>query len=123
MPSLGFGFVIKIGEKLIVININFHNFLAACSSFFERIFASFDTTNPCKHPVIILPNDIKLWQIQALIDFMYKGEVNVTQQGLTNLLACAESLQIRGLVGSEAALNLKNTGNYLSLFEKIIHRK
>lgn len=45
---------------------------------------------------------------------MYKGEVNVTQDGLTNLLSCAESLQIRGLVGSEAALNLNmNTGSLI----------
>lgn len=49
--------------------------------------------------------------MQALIDFMYKGEVLVTQQGLTDLLICAESLQIRGLVGSEAAINVNmNTG-------------
>lgn len=47
---------------------------------------------------------------------MYKGEVLVTQQGLTDLLVCAETLQIRGLVGSEAALNLKNTGKYFYLF-------
>lgn len=76
--------------------------LAACSSYFESILAE----NPCKHPVIILPRDIKLWEIQALVDFMYKGEVNVTQAGLPNLLKCAESLRIRGLYGSDAALNL-----------------
>lgn len=94
-----------------ITNNNIFEFLAACSSFFESIFAE----NPAQHPIIILPKDIKLWQIQALIDFMYKGEVLVTQQGLTDLLICAESLQIRGLVGSEAALNLKNTGKTRSL--------
>ncbi|KAH8397919.1 hypothetical protein KR222_006429, partial [Zaprionus bogoriensis] len=77
--------------------------LAACSTYFEAILAE----NPCKHPVIILPSEIKLWEIQALVDFMYKGEVNVTQAGLGQLLRCAEQLRIRGLYGSEAAINYK----------------
>ncbi|XP_037935617.1 protein tramtrack, beta isoform [Teleopsis dalmanni] len=76
--------------------------LAACSSYFESLLSE----NPCKHPVIILPSEIKLWEIQALVDFMYKGEVNVTQAGLPQLLRCAEQLRIRGLYGSDAALNL-----------------
>lgn len=76
--------------------------LAACSSYFESLLGE----NPCKHPIIILPHDIKLWEIQALVDFMYKGEVNVSQEGLSDLLKCAEALQIRGLCGSDAALNL-----------------
>lgn len=76
--------------------------LAACSSYFESLLGE----NPCKHPIIILPRDIKLWEIQALVDFMYKGEVNVSQAGLPDLLKCAEILQIRGLCGSDAALNL-----------------
>jgi BTB/POZ domain len=76
--------------------------LAACSTYFESLLGE----NPCKHPIIILPRDIRLWEIQALVDFMYKGEVNVSQAGLTDLLKCAEILQIRGLCGTDAALNL-----------------
>lgn len=84
--------------------------LAACSTYFESLLGE----NPCRHPIIILPRDIRLWAIQALVDFMYKGEVNVSQAGLPDLLRCAEQLQIRGLCGSEAALNLNqitNTGS------------
>ncbi|KAL1390235.1 hypothetical protein pipiens_012489 [Culex pipiens pipiens] len=76
--------------------------LAACSTFFENLLGE----NPCKHPIIILPREIKLWAIQALVDFMYKGEVNVSQNGLPDLMKCAEILKIRGLCGSDAALNL-----------------
>ncbi|XP_062702239.1 uncharacterized protein LOC115254371 isoform X3 [Aedes albopictus] len=76
--------------------------LAACSTFFENLLGE----NPCKHPIIILPREIKLWAIQALVDFMYKGEVNVSQAGLPDLMKCAEILKIRGLCGSDAALNL-----------------
>lgn len=81
--------------------------LAACSTYFESLLGE----NPCKHPIIILPRDIKLWEIQALVDFMYKGEVNVSQAGLPDLLKCAEILQIRGLCGSDAALNLNHITN------------
>ena len=76
--------------------------MAACSTYFENLLGE----NPCKHPIIILPRDIKLWEIQALVDFMYKGEVNVSQAGLPDLLKCAETLKIRGLCGSDASLNL-----------------
>uniref|UniRef100_A0A182MEY1 BTB domain-containing protein n=1 Tax=Anopheles culicifacies TaxID=139723 RepID=A0A182MEY1_9DIPT len=76
--------------------------LAACSTYFENLLGE----NPCKHPIIILPRDIKLWAIQALVDFMYKGEVNVSQAGLPDLMKCAEILKIRGLCGTDAALNL-----------------
>lgn len=75
--------------------------LAACSSYFESLLSE----NPCKHPIIILPKDIKLWEIHALVDFMYKGQVNVSQAGLPQLLKCAETLQIRGLCGTESSLN------------------
>lgn len=81
--------------------------MAACSSYFESLLGE----NPCKHPIIILPRDVKLWEVQALVDFMYKGEVNVSQAGLPDLLKCAEILQIRGLCGSDAALNLNQITN------------
>lgn len=46
--------------------------LSACSPFFEEIFID----NPCKHPVVIM-RDIKLLDLKAIIEFMYKGEVSV----------------------------------------------
>lgn len=67
--------------------------LSACSPFFQRIFSE----NPCKHPVIVL-KDFSGWEVQAIVDFMYKGEISVGQEQLQNLIKAAESLQVRGLV-------------------------
>ncbi|XP_019891792.2 protein jim lovell isoform X1 [Musca domestica] len=69
--------------------------LSACSPFFQRVFA--DT--PCKHPVIVL-KDFRGWVVQAIIDFMYRGEISVPQERLQTLIQAGESLQIRGLVES-----------------------
>lgn len=66
--------------------------LSACSPYMEELLSS----NPCQHPIIFL-KDMKFWQLQALVDFMYRGEVNVTQDKLPNLLSAAEALQIKGL--------------------------
>lgn len=53
-------------------------------------------TNPCQHPVVIL-QDVQFTDLEALLCFVYKGEVNIDQDDLPALLKAAESLQIRGL--------------------------
>lgn len=71
--------------------------LAACSQYFDTLLAE----NPCKHPIIILPKEIKLWTVQALIEFIYKGQVNVSQAGLPDLVKTGDLLQIRGLCNTD----------------------
>ncbi|EFA08790.1 protein jim lovell [Tribolium castaneum] len=70
--------------------------LSACSPFFQRIFSE----NPCKHPVIVL-KDFSGWEVQAIVDFMYKGEISVIQEQLQSLIKAAESLQVRGLANQD----------------------
>ncbi|KAF5286978.1 hypothetical protein FQR65_LT12376 [Abscondita terminalis] len=70
--------------------------LSACSPFFQRIFSE----NPCKHPVIVL-KDFSGWEVQAIVDFMYKGEISVGQEQLQSLIKAAESLQVRGLANQD----------------------
>lgn len=55
--------------------------------------------NPCQHPVIIL-QDVKYRELSSIISFIYKGEVNIEQQNLPELLKAAKTLQIRGLSDS-----------------------
>lgn len=66
--------------------------LSANSPYFQEIF----TTNPCQHPVIIM-KDIPLNDLKLVMEFMYKGEINVNKNQIAPLLKVAEALKIRGL--------------------------
>jgi len=46
--------------------------LSACSTYFDKIFSEHEE----KDPVVIL-KDCKFVDIKALVEFMYKGEINV----------------------------------------------
>ncbi|KAG1687794.1 Protein bric-a-brac 2 [Nymphon striatum] len=88
-------------------NVQAHKLiLSACSSFFQEILVK----NPCKHPVIIL-KDMTFNDVKAILQFMYKGEVNVSQDQLSALLKTAEALKIKGLaeVTSEHQESEKNS--------------
>ncbi|XP_046397725.1 protein abrupt-like isoform X1 [Ischnura elegans] len=66
--------------------------LSACSSYFQNLFAA----NPCQHPIVIL-KDVKFSDLKTMVDFMYYGEVNVSQNQLPSILKTAEMLMIKGL--------------------------
>lgn len=57
-----------------------------------------------KHPVFIL-KDVKFKELKAMMDYMYRGEVNISQDQLAALLKAAESLQIKGLSESRTGGN------------------
>ena len=42
-------------------------------------------TNNCKHPIVIL-KDIRIEDLKTVIDFIYRGEVNVSQDRLQDVL-------------------------------------
>ncbi|XP_014607751.1 PREDICTED: longitudinals lacking protein, isoforms A/B/D/L-like isoform X39 [Polistes canadensis] len=81
--------------------------LSACSPYFEGLLSEhYDM-----HPVFIL-KDVKFKELKAMIDYMYRGEVNISQDQLTALLKAAESLQIKGLSESKT---VGSNGNNKSL--------
>lgn len=53
-------------------------------------------STPCKHPVIVL-QDVVFDDLQALVEFIYHGEVNVHQRNLSSFLKTAEVLRVSGL--------------------------
>ena len=40
--------------------------------------------NTCEHPIVFL-KDIKYGEIRTILDYMYKGEVNVAQEELPGM--------------------------------------
>ncbi|XP_045036275.1 longitudinals lacking protein, isoforms A/B/D/L isoform X2 [Daphnia magna] len=77
--------------------INVHRIvLFACSQYFEELLSQL----PDKQAVIFL-KDVKFADLKALVDYMYRGEVNVTQDRLEIFLQMADSLKIKGLVDQQ----------------------
>lgn len=67
--------------------------LAACSPLFRKILARQKNQ---QNPFLYLKG-IRLKELQAVLNFMYHGEVNVAQDCLNNFLAVAEELAVKGL--------------------------
>lgn len=68
-------------------------------------------STPCKHPVIVL-QDVVFDDLQALVEFIYHGEVNVHQRNLSSFLKTAEVLRVSGLTQpSDSSANDVSTNN------------
>lgn len=52
--------------------------LSACSAYFKKILLD----NPCKHPTIILPSEICFSDLRSIIEFVYRGEIDVSEAEL-----------------------------------------
>lgn len=59
-----------------------------------------------KYPVLIL-KDVTYQELRSMMDYMYRGEVNITQEQLGSFLKAAESLQIKGLTESSGRADRK----------------
>ncbi|KAB7494326.1 Longitudinals lacking protein [Armadillidium nasatum] len=74
--------------------INAHQLvLAACSTFFR----SFIKANSAKHPIILLPSDIRFPELKAMVEFMYTGQVCIQQDRLQAFIKGARYFRIKGL--------------------------
>ncbi|KAK4296992.1 hypothetical protein Pmani_030559 [Petrolisthes manimaculis] len=64
-----------------------------------------------KHPVVLL-HDVRRYELEALLSYMYAGIVSVAQRDLARLIKVAELLQIKGLaVPDELPSDKKNVIN------------
>ncbi|GJQ76741.1 hypothetical protein Trydic_g15584 [Trypoxylus dichotomus] len=73
--------------------------LSACSPYFKSLLEE----NPSKHPIIIL-KDVAYSHLQAILEFMYAGEVNVSQEQLPAFLKTADRLKVKGLAEAPQAI-------------------
>ncbi|XP_049886491.1 zinc finger protein chinmo isoform X2 [Pectinophora gossypiella] len=69
--------------------------LAACSKHFQELF---DTAPPSHAGACyVILEATSADNMQALLEFMYKGEVHVSQDALSSFLKSGENLQVKGL--------------------------
>lgn len=64
--------------------------LAACSKNFADLFE----TTPASASCIVILEATSAENMSALLEFMYKGEVHVSQEALNSFLKAAENLQV-----------------------------
>merc|ERR1712129_37320 len=76
--------------------------LASSSPFFLKLLKR----NKHPHPMIFM-RGLQSEDLVAIVDFIYFGEANVYQENLDSLLAVAEELQLKGLMGSGAEEKVK----------------
>ncbi|XP_026814631.1 longitudinals lacking protein, isoforms A/B/D/L-like isoform X8 [Rhopalosiphum maidis] len=92
--------------------------LSACSPYLGVLLSQHQE----KHPILIL-KDIKFQELKSMLDYMYRGEVNISQEELGTFLKAAESLQIKGLTES-AGIGVRDTSDFEDpMSKRFDHRK
>ncbi|KAI5720205.1 hypothetical protein M8J77_003334 [Diaphorina citri] len=71
--------------------------LCTCSPVFEMLLSQHNDERP-----ILIFSETKFNELKSMIDYMYKGEVNIAPDERNHFLKAAERFQIRGLSESES---------------------
>jgi len=80
--------------------------LSACSPFFKTVLRR----NQHQHPLLYL-RGVSFKDLEAVLNFMYHGEVNVAQDDLNSFLQVAEDLKVKGLTQNNSGSDKKGTDN------------
>jgi len=78
--------------------------LSACSPFFRNILRRNSHPNP-----LLYLKGVRYPDLQAVLNFMYHGEVNVAQEELNSFLAVAEDLRVKGLTQNQPQNEVNGT--------------
>ena len=81
-----------------------HKIILSASS---PLFRSILRQNPHKEPLIYLKG-VRMVDLQAVLDFIYYGEVNVAQEELNSFLEVAEELEVKGLTQNKSQKEDRN---------------
>ena len=71
---------------------------------------------------------VKSENLFAIVDFLYNGEANVSQENLNSFLTIAQELKLKGLMGQTEHIDNKTERNYTNqihqeMFPKSLHKK
>ncbi|XP_069699745.1 modifier of mdg4-like [Periplaneta americana] len=90
--------------------------LSACSPYFQDIL----TNTEDSHPYIIL-SEMNSDDVRAIVEFIYRGELNVSADRFPSVLKTAEELQIRGLMEVSSHLPMiRNENNEEELTQETV---
>lgn len=92
--------------------------LSACSTYFHAILKSM---GPWQHPVLML-QDVKPQDLNALMDFIYFGQVHMSQDSLPTFLKIAERLKIKGLCETLSPISMPPTPTQIQGSANVVGR-
>ena len=96
--------------------------LAACSPFFKKVLRKVQHSHP-----LIYMKGVKFSDLEAVLSFVYHGEVNMAEADLNSFLAVAEELEVKGLTcgknSSEGNSNNPQQSNANHRFESSSNHK
>lgn len=67
--------------------------LSACSTYFRNMFEK--QANPFHYPIVNIDN-IYIEDLKLVLEFMYKGEVNIPHERFATVVRCATTLEVEG---------------------------
>jgi len=87
--------------------------LSICSTYFNELFTPKpeNKNRPANGAAIVYLKDVDAHHMELLLNFMYRGEINVEEEELMDLIATARGLSIRGLSDSDEDLKEDTNSN------------
>jgi len=79
--------------------------LASASEYFESLLNSNEFPDAATANTIIYLKDVKFWELKILVEYLYNGEITISEEKLRRVSAIAESLRIKGFAGEEGVID------------------
>lgn len=98
--------------------------LSICSQYFYELFKP-KQNRPANQAAIVYLKDVSPSHMELLLNFMYRGEINVEEEELMTLLNTARGLQIRGLsdnTNEDTSNNIQSENQYTKPKPKAVKR-
>ena len=85
--------------------------LASCSEYFKNVFSN--SKKYFQAHALICLEGLQQDDLNNVLDYIYRGEVQILQQDLDRFLAIAQRLKLEGLIGGELQEEEEKEENYL----------